>query len=321
MADLFDRIALILQSEPTSKAVADLLDAVQVETDRIAARREEIKSEALDPLTQPAIVKKRRAELVEIEFDAERLTVAVGRLETAQEQAKARENQASRQEAYEAARKAMAAAGEALTARWDALAAEMRDLLLAAAEAAAAVQKANKTLPAGAQPLEAHPALDTLVPPVPEKVVNERKVMLWTLEAGGKLIQEDDLEPGEGDRRLTQWGDDKWAVKRPFKETEYVPMVEAYRREPLYVAASIPSLAPGTPAFWESGISGGISHSVERIVSSARSRELQRDQMTGRASRPTRKRHEPLFDVRATEVHKRSSDPIEFRNSRDPQRI
>lgn len=295
MADLFDRIALILQSEPTSKAVADLLEAVKIETDRIAARREEIKSEALDPLTSPATVKKRRTELVEIEFDAERLTVAVARLETALQQAQGREKQVARQEAYDAAQKAMLEVGEAISMRWDVLAAEMRDLLLAGTRAMMAVADANKNLPDGAEPIGVHPVFSSRVPAVPEQILREETVTLWACERSGNILTEDQLEPGQGRRRVRGTAN-RYAVQRAFREEEYVPKLDGYSVKPLYEAVEIPAAHSGAPAFWERDRSPIASDSLAGILAKAEAREEQRQKPTARCSH---KRHVPLFDIKA----------------------
>lgn len=310
MSDIFDKIATILKSEPTSEAVSDILNAAKGEADRIATRRNEIKAETLDPMSPTATVKKRRAELVDLEFDAERLAAALGCLETALRQAQQREKQAARQTAYDAAQKAMAEAGEAIGARWDVLAAEMRDLLLAGTRAMLAVANANENLPEGAEPIEIHQVFSSRVPAVPEQILREEKVTLWACERSGNILSEAELEPGEGRRRV-RGTTNRYAVQRSFREEEYVPQLDGYSVKSLYEAVEIPAATPGAPAYWERDRNPIASDSLAGVLAKAEAREELRQQPAFRRSWT---RHVPLFDIEAERAAKRagSKDSIGY---------
>ncbi|KFG66736.1 hypothetical protein [Microvirga sp. BSC39] len=163
MSTLYDRILGVLAADVSSASIVALTVDVRAERDRLAAERAGIEAEALDLLTQPDTAKARRMQSADLEFEIERLDVALSQLETELGTARNREEQARKREQYERAKAAMATVGADLDARWNTLCNEMRQLLVQGCEAAKAVEKANADLPAGAAPLVAHPLLGEFV--------------------------------------------------------------------------------------------------------------------------------------------------------------
>ncbi len=97
-ATLSGRIAAVLQGEPSVNDVAAVIADVETELERLEREWDRARKLSLDPLAHDEVVTKARQDSTAVQFNLERLNVALGHLCAALQNAKAREEEARRQE-------------------------------------------------------------------------------------------------------------------------------------------------------------------------------------------------------------------------------
>ena len=148
---LTDRIAATLKGKPSSDAVRAILAEAQDEADRLASERDKTRAASLDPTASADDVRKARASLSDIDFEAERLMVAAECLSQALEAAQAREASQAKAKAYEAARAERDALAKELATVYPEAAGKIADLLARIVKNNAAVTAVNRALPENAE--------------------------------------------------------------------------------------------------------------------------------------------------------------------------
>lgn len=148
---LTDRIAATLKGKPSSADVRAVLAEAQDEADRLASERDKTRAASLDPTASADDVRKARAALSDIDFEAERLMVAAECLSQALEAAQEREASQEKAKAYEAARAERDALAEELATVYPEAASRIADLLARIVKNNAAVEAANRALPENAE--------------------------------------------------------------------------------------------------------------------------------------------------------------------------
>jgi DNA repair exonuclease SbcCD ATPase subunit len=164
MSNLTDRIALILQTEAASDALAGIINDARAELEAINEACAGAKERVLDPLANSAAVTKAKKEMEDQTLQASRLEAAIDRLSSQLEAAHAREAEAARTKIYEEARTERDALAEDLRAVYPQAAARIAALLVRIEAADQKVAAANQDRPEDAPWLE----------PV-EMVVRDRK--------------------------------------------------------------------------------------------------------------------------------------------------
>ncbi len=162
MSTLTDRIVLLLRSEATSEALAEVIEEARDELATLTEACDDAKERMLDPLATTEEVAKAKRELDESTLQAQRLNSALGHLTAQLESARHREKEAGRIKRYEEAK-----------AERDALVEDLRTIYPQAAAAIAAllpriepldrkITEINQDLPEGAAylPLVEHVARD-----------------------------------------------------------------------------------------------------------------------------------------------------------------
>ena len=148
---LTDRIASTLKGKPSSDAVRAILAEAQDEADRLASERDKTRAASLDPTASAEDVRKARAALSDIDFEAERLQVAAERLAQALEAAQDREASQAKAKAYEAARAERDALAKELATVYPEAAGKIADLLARIVKNNRAVNEVNRALPENAE--------------------------------------------------------------------------------------------------------------------------------------------------------------------------
>ncbi len=150
MSSLTDRIIVLLRSEATSEALAEVIEEAQEELATLTEACDDAKERMLDPLATTEEVAKAKRELDESTLQVQRLNSALGHLTAQLESARHREKEAGRIKRYEEAK-----------AERDALVEDLRTIYPQAAAAIAAllpriepldrkITEINQDLPEGA---------------------------------------------------------------------------------------------------------------------------------------------------------------------------
>lgn len=286
VADLFEQITAALLSEPSSALITELIAQAEAEMAALGDIAAKANFELLDTATSHATAQKLRADRDATQLTIDRLDVALTRLRIEHNAARAREEDACRCAAYVTARNAMQEVSDSLAVRWPSLAAELRELLIASAEAVKSVEEVNASLPKDALPLCIDPLLMGMNPGEAECVLYEREVELWVMESTGAIIAEEHLfgeRDAGGRRRLRGPGPSyRWAVARPFLEITFIPATPPSPRKPLYAAVEL-------PGFWKCTPQRGDPSATGALARNAPVPEVE-------PSIPTLKRYEPLPD-------------------------
>lgn len=148
---LADRIASTLKGKPSSDAVRAILAEAQDEADRLASERDKTRAASLDPTASADDVRKARAALSDIDFEAERLMVAAECLSQALEAAQAREASQAKAKAYQAAQAERDALAKELAAVYPEAAGKIADLLARIVKNNRVVDEVNRALPENAE--------------------------------------------------------------------------------------------------------------------------------------------------------------------------
>jgi DNA repair exonuclease SbcCD ATPase subunit len=154
MSTLTDRIVLLLRSEATSEALAEVIEEARDELATLTEACEDAKERMLDPLSTSSVVANALKQLDESTLQVQRLNSALGHLTAQLESARHREAQSAKVQRYEEAK-----------AERDALVEDIRRIYPEAAAAIAAllpriepldkkIMAANQDLPDGASYLE-----------------------------------------------------------------------------------------------------------------------------------------------------------------------
>jgi hypothetical protein len=154
MSTLTDRIALILQTEAASDALAGLIDDARQELAAVNEACVDAKARVLDPFSTSAVVARARKELDEFSLTASRLEAAIDRLAGQLETARAREAEAARSKLYEDAKADRDVLVEDIRKIYPEAAARIAALLPRIDAADAKITAANADLPEGASWLE-----------------------------------------------------------------------------------------------------------------------------------------------------------------------
>ena len=301
MSDIQSRISAALSGEPASKDVAETLAEARKAVADIEVHRETTRKAALDPKASGAAVKKARAELSDLEFESDRLTVAIDHLEKALAEAKDREEQAKRSGAYDEAASRVESAAAKLRDRYPQLAGEIRDILMEVCEAAAMANKVNKSLPDGRDQIFMPPEIAGYIPGRKEEIVGEKIVQRWVSETSGAVIQEQHLQKDtgtDGRRRILDGAvNPHFAVQRRFKEVSYIPGQSVQRHEPIFAGVTLPAIDQA-PAFWAKEKRFIDNPSPELCLAAAHTREETRaaqpvksDDKSVAAPRPVMKKY------------------------------
>ena len=149
MANLNETIAAIFKGEPSARQVEKTLADARKEADRLATMRDETRAKSLDPVATDAEVKASRAALADIDFEAERLSVAVDRLSEALSQAQDRERAQEASQAYERAKAERDALAKELAKVYPETAAKISELLARIVANNHTLATVNRDLPAG----------------------------------------------------------------------------------------------------------------------------------------------------------------------------
>jgi hypothetical protein len=150
MSGLTDRIALLLQSEASSEAVAGTLDDARTELAAVNEACADAKARVLDPFSSSPAVTKAKKELEDQTLAASRLEAAIGHLVAQLEAARAREAEAGRKVRYAEAKAARDALAQEILEKYPAAAQTIAELLQQVGVVDQAVMAANGDLPAGA---------------------------------------------------------------------------------------------------------------------------------------------------------------------------
>jgi len=154
VSTLTDRIAVILQTEAASDALAEIIDDARAELSIINETCNDAKSRLLDPHSTSSIVAKAKKELEDRTLAAARLESAIGRLTDQLETARAREAEAARSKLYEDAKAERDALVEEVRKAYPEAAAAIAALLVRIEAADQKVAAANQDRPAGVSWLE-----------------------------------------------------------------------------------------------------------------------------------------------------------------------
>lgn len=154
MSSLTDRIALILQAEASSEAIAAIIDDAQTELLDVKDACTAAQRQVLDPFLGTAAVARARKEHDELSLAASRLEDAIERLADQLEVARAREAEAAKRKRYDEALTERDALVEDLKAIYPEAAATIAALLLRIEAADGKIAAVNTNLPDGAVWLE-----------------------------------------------------------------------------------------------------------------------------------------------------------------------
>jgi DNA repair exonuclease SbcCD ATPase subunit len=149
MSTLTDRIILLLRSEASSEALAQVVEEAQEELASLTEACEEAKERVMDPFSTSSIVMKSRKEAEDLTLEAARLELAIGRLTSRLETARGREREAERVKRYDETK----AKHDALTAEFQQtypkLAEQIATMLMHLKAADQKVAEVNADLPIG----------------------------------------------------------------------------------------------------------------------------------------------------------------------------
>ncbi len=101
MSSLTDRIIVLLRSEATSEALAEVIEEARDELATLTEACEDAKERMLDPLSTSADVARARKGLDDSTLQAQRLEAALGHLSDKLDASREREAEAARTEVYE----------------------------------------------------------------------------------------------------------------------------------------------------------------------------------------------------------------------------
>jgi DNA repair exonuclease SbcCD ATPase subunit len=154
MSNLTDRIAVVLQTEATSDALAGTLDEARAELEAVNEACAHAKAKVLDPFSTSATVTKAKREFDDLTLQASRLGTALDCLANQLETARAREAQAAAVKLYEEAKAERDALVEDIRRIYPEAAAKIAALLPRIEAADKKIVAANNDLPDGAAWLE-----------------------------------------------------------------------------------------------------------------------------------------------------------------------
>jgi hypothetical protein len=154
MSNLADRIALILQTEAASDAIAAILADVQAELLIVREASAAAQEKVLDPVSGTAAVTKARKELDDFTLQASRLEAAVDRLTSQLATACAREGEVARAKVYEEAKAERDALAKEILETYTDAAARIAGMLMRVNGIDLKVTAANQDRPEGAPYLE-----------------------------------------------------------------------------------------------------------------------------------------------------------------------
>ncbi len=160
MSTLTDRIVLLLRSEATSEALAEVIEEARDELGTLTEVCDDAKERMLDPLATTEEVAKAKRELDESTLQAQRLNSALGHLTAQLESARHREKEAGRIKRYEEAKAERDALVEDLRTIYPQAAATIAALLPRIEPLDRKITEINQDLPEGAAylPLVEHVA-------------------------------------------------------------------------------------------------------------------------------------------------------------------
>ena len=101
MSNLTDRIVLLLRSEASSEALAQVIEEAQEELATITESGEDAKARMLDPHSSTSMVAKAKREMEDLTLQASRLEAALKHLTDQHATARAREAEAGRRKRYD----------------------------------------------------------------------------------------------------------------------------------------------------------------------------------------------------------------------------
>jgi chromosome segregation ATPase len=154
MSSLTDRIALILQSEAASDALAEVIDDAQDELEAAQEACAEAQEQVLDPLSSSSSVTKAKREADDLTLQISRLEAAIGRLSDKLNEARHREKEAAKLRLYEEAKSERDALVEDIRTIYPEAAAKIAALLPRIEPLDQRIMAINRDLPEGAPHLE-----------------------------------------------------------------------------------------------------------------------------------------------------------------------
>jgi hypothetical protein len=154
MSSLSDRIALILQTEATSEALAGIINDARAELTAVNEACAAANAKMLDPSSGSAAVSKAKKELDESTLARARLSTAIDHLVVQLEAARVREAEAARSKLYEEAKAERDTLVEDIRQIYPEAAAKIVDLLVRIEAADEKIAAVNKNLPESALWLE-----------------------------------------------------------------------------------------------------------------------------------------------------------------------
>ena len=154
MSSLTDRIALILQSEAASDALAEVIDDAQDELEAAQEACAEAQERVLDPLSSSSSVTKAKREADDLTLQISRLEAAIDWLSDKLDEARHREKEAAKLRLYEEAKSERDALVEDLRTIYPEAAAKIAALLPRIEPLDQRIMAINRDLPEGASYLE-----------------------------------------------------------------------------------------------------------------------------------------------------------------------
>lgn len=288
-----------LFSSITAKDGADDADRIRAAITKVEAEQSNARSELAGIADQrtEALLSDDDAALDRLDRRTEALHRTLERCEFAlpqlQERLRAADKRGAEENRRAAFEKAKAAAKEAekrLLRDYNRLAGELLGLILTATEAIAEVDRVNRDLPEGFEPVQIPPGLARGATYFPEKVVDEEIVERWVGQKSGALVDQRLVQDlGNGVGTIETATSNTPCVRRSFREISFQAEVRDHveRLDQLLV---LPGLFNAEPPIW-SGSSDYVEDAVELLREAT---AVKRTTMPKQISRPTQIRLEPL---------------------------
>ncbi len=150
MSSLTDRIALILQAEAASDALAEVIDDAQDELEAAREACASAQARVLDPLSTSAAATKAKREAEALTLQIARLETALERLSRQLDKARAQEAEAGRRKQYDEAEAERDAVIKEFQETYPEAAAKIATLLQKVKTVDATLTRTNHDLPEGA---------------------------------------------------------------------------------------------------------------------------------------------------------------------------
>ncbi|MFD2675995.1 hypothetical protein [Camelimonas lactis] len=291
-----DLLGLAKKSTSTAAELQSALESAKADAEATQADLESAEAAYLASLTDLDEAASARADDARsaARRSADRAVALVELIESRLADAIAREAQAAKRAAYDAAKAASAKASADLVRIYPKAAIQIRDVLLAVAQAEVDVQAANEDLPEGAERLHGPETQLILAPGYEREDISSEEIELWCVDGDRSRVLPDDQQKKvrriEGNRALYAWpgGDPNLNVTlRKFRKEVYYPHRSPDRAKSPLAVTVLPDLNTHAPDIWNSnGTSGSyalatmkslIRKGGEYVKPAEKERELQTD--------------------------------------------